>query len=40
MTNRVGFDLSTVVADCLEQFLDFGQETYGIISVSQQAFLV
>lgn len=27
MTNRVGFDLATVVADRLKKFLDFGQET-------------
>lgn len=28
MTNRVGFDLSTVVADRLKKLLDFRQETY------------
>lgn len=28
MTNRVGFDLSTVVADRFQQLLDLGQETY------------
>jgi len=27
MTNRFGFDLSTVVADSFQQFLDLGQET-------------
>lgn len=32
MTNRVGFDLATVVADRLKQLLDFRQETWGNVS--------
>lgn len=31
MTNRLGFDLSTVVADSLQDFLDLGQETYALL---------
>lgn len=27
MTNRVGLDLSTIVANCLQQLLDFSQKT-------------
>lgn len=32
MTNRLGLDLSTVVADSLQDFLDLGQETYTFLS--------
>lgn len=34
MTNRVGFDLATVVADSLKELLDFGQETWSIALAS------
>ena len=35
MTNRFGFDLSTVVADSFQNLLDLGQETLRIVHVSK-----
>lgn len=37
MTNRFGFDLSTVVADSFQNLLDLGQETLRIVDVSKMS---